>query len=161
MKSAFSGGKREYFEPIWRIFIRKFPPESFCFLTSPTSPFLLRLCGRPLSGCRWGWCQGDVERRHHPKTSFLLKYLTNYKFSVTKNQSFLGPKSKNSVENGRFDVENIPLRWFSWRFGAKFGLFWVQFRLICICVWDLYNIITLYVLFCILTPRAPSADVSL
>jgi hypothetical protein len=52
VKSAFSSRKCEYFEPIWRVFIRKFPPKSFCFLTSPTSPFLLGLCGRALSGCR-------------------------------------------------------------------------------------------------------------
>ena len=39
-----------------------------------------------------------------------MKYLTNYKTFVTENQSFLGPKSKNWIENGRFYVENIPLR---------------------------------------------------
>ena len=39
-----------------------------------------------------------------------MKILTNYKFSVIKNQAFLAPKSKISVENGRFHVENIPLR---------------------------------------------------
>ena len=79
VKNAFSSWNERCFERVLGLFIRKFPPESFCFLTSPTSPFLPGLCGRALSGCRWGWCQGDVERRHHPKTSFLLKYLTNYK----------------------------------------------------------------------------------
>ena len=148
--------KKRVYGTILGGFIRKFPPKSFCFLTSPTSPFLLSHCGRALSGCRWGWCQGDVERRHHPKTSFLLKYLTNYKTSVIKNQSKMGPKSKNSVENGRFDVENIPLRWFSWRFGARFGLFWVQFQLVCVCVWDLYNTITLFVFLWILTHKLRS-----
>ena len=138
------------------VFIRKFPSESFCFLTSPTSPFLLNLCSKVLSGCCWGWCQGDVKRRHHPKTSFLLKYLTNYKTSVIKNQSKMGPKSKNSVENERFDVENIPLRWFSWRFGAKFSLFWVQFQLVCICVWDLYNIDALFILLCMIEGACPA-----
>ena len=156
-KGLLKAENERCFERVPTLWVRKFPPKSFCFLTSPTSPFLPDLCGKALSGCRWGWCQGDVKRRHHPKTSFLLKYLTNYKTSVIKNQSKMDPKSKNWVENGRFDAENIPLRWFSWRFGAKFGLFWVQFQLICVCVWDFCNIITLFVFFCILNNNNDSA----
>jgi hypothetical protein len=52
VKCVFVGEKRGYMERFLGVFIRKFPPESFCFLTSPTSPFLLDLCGRALSGCR-------------------------------------------------------------------------------------------------------------